>query len=262
MTLSAPQNAASMDEDGALNTPLLTAVLVGLFALVFPLGYAWDLGFSGLAALAGLLAIPALRKARPPVRVVLPLAALVAWAVFSMTWSRAAVDIHSAAPLCRHRKADRHEAGVAAGGLWRAGRRRPAGFAPWRRPRPGGAGPGAHGARCCGHAGRAAGRRGLCLDRRADQPRRYAGHRPPQHRPGGLCDRAVLLVRGGAAVAHAVADPQRGHGRLRGGLVLVPACGRHHPGGPGARPDRLRAGAFDARRSESSCWRWPRPSIG
>ena len=101
MTLAPPQNTAPGDEDGGLSTPLLTAVLVGLFALVFPLGYAWDLGFSGLAALAGLLAIPALRRARPPVRVILPLAALVAWAVFSLTWSRAGVDIRTL-----HRYAD------------------------------------------------------------------------------------------------------------------------------------------------------------
>jgi hypothetical protein len=65
-----------------------------MFALIFPLGYAWDLAFSGLAALAGVLSIPALRSARPPVRVVLPLVALVVWALVSMSWSRAAVDVH------------------------------------------------------------------------------------------------------------------------------------------------------------------------
>jgi len=88
-------SAASIDENGALKTPLLTAVILGMFALTFPLGYAWDLGFSGLAALAGVLCVPALRKARPPVRVMLPLVALVAWAVISLSWSRAAVDLHS-----------------------------------------------------------------------------------------------------------------------------------------------------------------------
>jgi len=88
-------SATSTTEQREINTPLLTAVLVGMFALTFPLGYAWDLAFSGLAALAGLLCIPALRKSRPPVLIVLPLVALVAWAVFSLTWSRAAVDPHS-----------------------------------------------------------------------------------------------------------------------------------------------------------------------
>jgi O-antigen ligase len=85
----------SIAEDDHLETPLLTAVLLGMFVLIFPLGYAWDLGFSGLAALAGLLSVPALRRARPPVRVLLPLMALVAWALVSLTWSRAAVDPHS-----------------------------------------------------------------------------------------------------------------------------------------------------------------------
>jgi len=88
-------STASIDQDGALKTPLLTAVVFGMFALTFPLGYAWDLGFSGLAALAGILCVPALRKARPPVRVMLPLVALVAWALISLSWSRAAVDLHS-----------------------------------------------------------------------------------------------------------------------------------------------------------------------
>jgi len=88
-------SAASSDETGALDTPLLAAVIFGMFALTFPLGYAWDLGFSGLAALAGFLCVPALRRARPPVRVILPLVALVAWAVISLGWSRAAVDLHS-----------------------------------------------------------------------------------------------------------------------------------------------------------------------
>lgn len=88
-------SAGTIDENGALKTPLLTAVILGMFALTFPLGYAWDLGFSGLVSLAGLLCIPALSKARPPVRVMLPLAALVAWAVISLGWSRAAVDLHS-----------------------------------------------------------------------------------------------------------------------------------------------------------------------
>ena len=87
--------AGAFDPDTELNTPLLTAVFLGMFVLVFPLGYAWDLGFSGLAALAGLLSIPALRTARPPVRVVLPLLALVGWGLCSMTWSRAAIDPHS-----------------------------------------------------------------------------------------------------------------------------------------------------------------------
>ncbi len=86
----------SISDEDDLRTPLLTAVLLAMFALTFPLGYAWDLGFSGLAALAGMLCIPALRRARPPVRVLLPLLALVAWALFSLTWSRAAVDPHSA----------------------------------------------------------------------------------------------------------------------------------------------------------------------
>ena len=90
MTVTSP-TAAEQEP----NTPLLTAVLLGMFALTFPLGYAWDLGFSGLAALAGLLCVPALRKARPPVQVIVPLVALVAWALISLQWSRAAVDPHS-----------------------------------------------------------------------------------------------------------------------------------------------------------------------
>jgi O-antigen ligase len=65
-----------------------------MFALVFPLGYAWDLGFSGLAALACFLCIPALSRARPPVRVMLPLVLLVAWALLSLAWSRAGIDPH------------------------------------------------------------------------------------------------------------------------------------------------------------------------
>ncbi|HEX4179379.1 MAG TPA: O-antigen ligase family protein [Caulobacteraceae bacterium] len=80
--------------DGDAVAPLLAAMLLGMFVLIFPLGYAWDLGFSGLASIAGLLSIPALRHARPPVRVVLPLVALTAWALVSMTWSRAAIDPH------------------------------------------------------------------------------------------------------------------------------------------------------------------------
>jgi O-antigen ligase len=92
---------AAIDQDGELNTPLLAAVLLGMFALTFPFGYAWDLGFSGLATLAGLLCIPTLRQARPPVRVVLPLVALVAWALISLEWSRAAVD-----PRSLHKYAD------------------------------------------------------------------------------------------------------------------------------------------------------------
>jgi O-antigen ligase len=66
-----------------------------MFALTFPVGYAGGLGFAVLAALAGLLGVPALRQARPPVLVILPLAALTAWALFSLQWSRAAVDPHS-----------------------------------------------------------------------------------------------------------------------------------------------------------------------
>ena len=73
----------------------LTALFVGMFALTFPVGYAGGLGFAALAALAGLLGAPALRQARPPVLVILPLAALAAWALFSLQWSRAAVDPHS-----------------------------------------------------------------------------------------------------------------------------------------------------------------------
>jgi O-antigen ligase len=81
--------------------PFLAAVLVGMFVLTFPLGYAWDLGFSGLAALAGALSIPTLRRARPPVRVILPLVLLVGWGLISLTWSRAAVD-----PRSLHKYAD------------------------------------------------------------------------------------------------------------------------------------------------------------
>jgi len=87
--------ASALDDGADLRTPLLAAVLLGMFALVFPLGYAWDLGFSGLAALAGILSVPTLGRARPPVRVILPLVVLVAWALFSLTWSRAAIDPHS-----------------------------------------------------------------------------------------------------------------------------------------------------------------------
>jgi O-antigen ligase len=89
----------TLDDDS--RAPLLAAVLLGLFALTFPLGYAWDLGFSGLAALGGILCIPALRRARPPLAVILPLVALVAWGLISLAWSRAAVDPHSL-----HRYAD------------------------------------------------------------------------------------------------------------------------------------------------------------
>jgi O-antigen ligase len=87
-------HAATLD-DAEPRAPLLATMLVCMFALIFPLGYAWDLGFSGLAALAGILSVPALGRARPPVRVILPLAVLVAWALFSLTWSRAAIDPHS-----------------------------------------------------------------------------------------------------------------------------------------------------------------------
>jgi len=92
---------AAVDLGDALDTPLLTGLLVAAFALTFPLGYAWDLGFSGLAALAGLLCVPGLGKARAPVRVMLPLVGLVVWALITMIWSRAAVDLHSL-----HRYAD------------------------------------------------------------------------------------------------------------------------------------------------------------
>jgi O-antigen ligase len=85
----------AVSRDEGARAPLLTAVLLGMFALIFPLGYAWDLGFSGLAAVAGILSIPALWRARPPVRVVLPLVALTAWALVSLAWSRAAIDPHS-----------------------------------------------------------------------------------------------------------------------------------------------------------------------
>jgi O-antigen ligase len=96
--LSDHQSAPLLDEHSA---PMLTVVLVGLFALTFPLGYAWDLGFSGLAALGGVLSIPALRNARPPLAVILPLVALAGWGLVSLTWSRAAVD-----PRNLHRYAD------------------------------------------------------------------------------------------------------------------------------------------------------------
>jgi O-antigen ligase len=66
-----------------------------MFALTFPLGYTGSLGFAPLAALAGLVSVPALRQARPPMLVILPLAALVTWALFSLQWSRATVDPHS-----------------------------------------------------------------------------------------------------------------------------------------------------------------------
>jgi O-antigen ligase len=85
--------SASVDE--APRTPLLTALVLTLFAWTLPVGYFWDIGFAALAALAGLLCVPALWRARAPQWLMWPALALVAWALASLFWSRAAVDPHS-----------------------------------------------------------------------------------------------------------------------------------------------------------------------
>jgi O-antigen ligase len=85
----------SVAVDETPRTPLLTALVLMLFAWTLPVGYIWDIGFAALASLAGLLCIPALRRAREPQWMVWPALALVAWALTSLLWSRAAVDPHS-----------------------------------------------------------------------------------------------------------------------------------------------------------------------
>ena len=88
------QDSDALPSPDPANTPLLTALVVAVFALTLPVGFAWGLGFAAIVALAGLFCVPALRYARPPNRLTWLLIAIVLWAMLSMLWSRAGVDPH------------------------------------------------------------------------------------------------------------------------------------------------------------------------
>lgn len=71
-------------------TPWLGGVMIFIFALTPLLGYAAQLGFAPLMALAGLLVLPIMGKPRAPAAPALMLLLLAVWAAVSMTWSPAA----------------------------------------------------------------------------------------------------------------------------------------------------------------------------
>ncbi|PVM82279.1 O-antigen ligase family protein [Caulobacter endophyticus] len=71
-------------------TPWLGGVMVFVFALTPLLGYAAQLGFAPLMALAGLLVLPVMGRPRAPAAPALMLLLLAIWAAYSMTWSPAA----------------------------------------------------------------------------------------------------------------------------------------------------------------------------
>lgn len=71
-------------------TPWIGGVMIFVFALTPLLGYAAQLGFAPLMALAGLLVLPVMGKPRAPAAPALMLLLLAIWAAVSMTWSPAA----------------------------------------------------------------------------------------------------------------------------------------------------------------------------
>jgi len=71
-------------------TTWLGGVMVFIFALTPLLGYAAQLGFAPLMALAGLLVLPVMGRPRAPAAPALMLLLLAIWAAFSMSWSPAA----------------------------------------------------------------------------------------------------------------------------------------------------------------------------
>lgn len=74
-------------------TRWLGGVAVFLMVMTPLLGYLAPLGFAPLLTLVGLLSIPGLARARPPIGPMALLAVLVAWALISLTWSPAAPDL-------------------------------------------------------------------------------------------------------------------------------------------------------------------------
>lgn len=77
---------------GAKTAPLLSWVALAFAALIAPLAYAANLGFAPVTALAGLLCLPLIARARAPSRGIWLLIALLIWALASYGWSPAAPD--------------------------------------------------------------------------------------------------------------------------------------------------------------------------
>jgi O-antigen ligase len=85
--------AQAFDPSGAdAPTPLLTAHVCAIFALIFPVGYLSNQGFPVLLLFGGALSLPALGLTRRPMAPVLLLLALVGWALVSLAWTRQVID--------------------------------------------------------------------------------------------------------------------------------------------------------------------------
>lgn len=86
MSLAA-EDAHAVAGPRAAPSALAAVVVVAVFGLTPVLAYLWTLGFSAIAALAGLIALPLLLRPRQPSLGMALLLALALWALASMLWS-------------------------------------------------------------------------------------------------------------------------------------------------------------------------------